>query len=129
MFATDRHRQARQSIGKSLDVFDAVRHIRCELDDFDDPPLEVENRIIGCLNVDVAAAFANAHKLVGDELSSVELAPHLCVVRACRKSWINEHAVMLAHNLRGRVAKRLQEVLVRRKDRAVRLKLDHRLRS
>ena len=60
--------------------------------------------------------------------AAVEPCPELAISGALAFGRVDEHAVMLAADLRKRIADRVQEIGVRRDDRAIQVELDHRLR-
>ena len=122
---------ARLDRGDLAGVFHALDLLRGdvggELDDPDRLAVCVEDRIVGGMDPDFAAALAEAPVLRGLELAAVQAGPEFAIGRALALGRVDEHAVMLALDLVERVAQRVQEILVRCDDGAVELELDHRL--
>ena len=104
------------------------RDVGRELDHPDRLAAAIEDRIVGGLDPDLAAALAEALVLRGLEFAAVQLGPEFAIGRALALGRIDEHAVMLALDFGQRVAHGAEKILVRGDDGAVELELDHGLR-
>jgi len=105
-----------------------LRDVGGEFDDFDGPAGAVQNRIVGRLDPDLAAALADALVLSRLKFTAVEARPERLVRVAAAQIRRREHLMMLALDFVETVTHRVEKVLVGGDDRAVHLELDHRLR-
>lgn len=83
------------------------------------PASGIEDRVVGCLNPDFAAALAKTAVFPGIILAPLEARPQGCIVRAGTEGGVNEDTVMPADDLAAVVTHSPQEVLVGIKDRAI----------
>ena len=111
-------------VGSRLHLLGDVRRV---LDHFKRLALEVEDRVVGRLQPDLVSAFAQTFEFTRRVLAAAKPFPELAILRTLFGRFINEHAVVMAHNLVEPVSHDIQEPVVCRDDRAVQLKLDHRL--
>ena len=99
-----------------------------DLDDLVDLAALVLDRVVGRLDADLAAALGEALERLRDELALAELPPELGIFGATCLLLADEHAVMLADDLRRLVAERAAEVLVGLEDDSLQIELDDRER-
>jgi hypothetical protein len=85
------------------------------------------HRIVGGLDPDLAAAFGESLVLGGLERAGAQAGSEVAIFGALPVGRLDEHRVMLADDLRQRVADCAEEVLVGRQDVAVEIELDDRL--
>lgn len=76
------------------------------------PASSIEDRIVGGLNPDFAAALCKTPVFPRIVLAPLKARPEGSIVRARPVGRLNEHAVMLADDLVAGISDRLQEVLV-----------------
>lgn len=100
-----------------------------ELDDLHRLAVDVEDRVVGRLQPDVAAVLGAALVLTRLELAGTEALPELGVLVAGGALRIDEHPVMLALDLGQRIAHRVQEIAVGGEDAPAQIELDDRLRA
>ena len=119
----------RHDLAGVLHALDLLRgDVGSELDDADRLAVGIEDRVVGCLDPDLAAALAEPFVLRGLEFAAIELRPEFAIGGAVALGRVDKHAVMLALDLVERVAHRVEKILVGGDDGAVELELDHRLR-
>ena len=104
------------------------RDVAGVFDDFERLAVQIEDRVVGSLNPDFAAALADALVFAALEFALIQFRPEFAVVGTGAVIFFDEDAVMLALDLVGHIAERAQEVVVGLDDRAVHAKLDDRLR-
>ena len=99
-----------------------------ELDDLHRLAGLVDDRIVGRLDPDLAAALAEPLVLGGLIFAATETCPELAIGRAAALFRHDEHAMVLAFDLVEPIADSVQEILVGREDGAVEIEFDDRLR-
>jgi len=99
-----------------------------ELDDFDRLAAGAQNRIVGSLNPDLSAAFADPLEFTRPVFAEIEIGPERAVFAAVAQARFNEHRVTLTDDFGKLVPHRVEEILVRRHDGAIHVEFDHRLR-
>ena len=97
-------------------------------DDFERLAICIHDGIVGSLNPDFFAAFANTLVFIDLKFAAVQVFPELFVVRASGVVRFDKHAVMLAFDFIERVAECIQKILVGGHDGAIHLKFDNGLR-
>jgi hypothetical protein len=100
------------------------RHVGGELDHLERRAVGVEDRVVGGVQPQFAAALGHPLVLAGLELAGAELVPEMRVGFGLDVVRIAEHAVMLALDLRQRITDGRQEIVVGVQDRAVEGELD-----
>jgi hypothetical protein len=88
----------------------------------------IEDRIVGTLDPDVPAALADPFEFAGLERAAAELCPEFAIFLAVAGGRRDEQTVVLAPDLRQRVAHGVEKILVGRDDRAVDVEFDDSLR-
>ena len=98
--------------GAPLAIMDLVGYVGGELDDFERSAAHVHDRIVGGLNPDFPAAFADAFVLGRLIFASGKGLPELGIcLRGCFRR-LDKHAVMLALNFRQLISNGAQKVCV-----------------
>ena len=105
------------------------RYVGAEFHDLVRLAVLVEQRIIGCLDPDLAVVVSDTFVFGDLELPSLEPRPKLGIGRAVAFFLGDKDLVVPTLDLGERVADRAQKVVVCRNDCAVELELDHGLRS
>ncbi|MNS68911.1 hypothetical protein D3C72_1022080 [compost metagenome] len=113
---------------KFFDIFDAAGHIGREFDDLEHLAVEIEDRVIGRLNEDLAAALAKPHELVRNEIAAGQPFPELFILRRLRIGRFAEHGMMPALHFRQRIPQRRQKILVGGQHLSIRGEFDDGLR-
>ncbi|MND82120.1 hypothetical protein D3C80_739410 [compost metagenome] len=111
-----------------LDILDTAGHICREFDDLEHPAVEIEDRIVGGLDEDLAAALAQTHEFICHEIAAGEPFPELPVLHGLRIGRFAEHRMVPALHFRQRITQRRQKILVGRQDLASGRKLNDGLR-
>ena len=96
---------------------------------FDDPvrlSLQVQDRIVGRLDPDIAVVLANPVEPSGMELSRIQLQPEIAVFHAADIVRRTEHRMVLPDDLAQGIADCPQEVVVCEQNLAIKIELDHR---
>ena len=90
--------------------------------------LQIEDRVVGRLNPDLAAILGEPLVLAHVKLAAAQLGPERLVFGATALARRDKHRVVLALNLIQRIPHHLQKVFVGVEDVAFQVELDHRLR-
>ena len=120
--------QAAKAAEASADFFHgphALGDVGREFHDTDYPATVVEDRVVGGLDEDLAAAFSEAHELISRELASVQGFPETAIVRRAGIIGIAEHRVMLSNDLVQTIAERGEEIVVGGEDPAGGVEFDN----
>jgi hypothetical protein len=111
--------------GTTHAVFDLRRHISGELDHLHEQPFRILDWVVGCLNPDRPATFAEPLVFGGLILTAPEHLPKRLISRTVSLVRLDEHAVMVALDLVQTVTNRLEEIVVRGDDATVGIEFDH----
>ena len=111
-----------------VDIVDALRNVGREFDNLRHFAVQVEDWIIGRLNPDLLAAFADPLEILRHIFAAGELCPEVAIVGGLRIGGLDEHAVVAALDLIEAIAERLQEIFIGRDDAPVGGELDDGLR-
>src|SRR5262249_26658250 len=84
---------------------------------------------VGGVDPDFLAVLAEALVLRGLELAAIEAGPEVAIARALALGRADENAVMLALDLRERIAAHLEQILIGVENSAVEAEFDHGLRT
>ncbi len=104
--------------------FHLIGHVGRVLHNFEGSATLIEDGIVGPLDPDFPAVFAETLVLARLIDAAGQLGPEFLVLRAAPVGVVDEHAVMLAFHFLQRVSHGVQEILVGSQDRAIQLKLD-----
>ena len=103
-------------------------HVSRKLDHLEGFSVGIQNRVIGSLNPDLLAAFADALVFGRLVFAAIQRRPELAVFAALLVGRLDKHAVVLALDLLEPVTERLEEVVVGIENCTVHVEGDHRLR-
>ena len=103
-------------------------HVSRKLDHLEGLSAGIENRVIGSLNPDLLAAFADALVFGRLVFAAIQGRPELAIFAALLVGRLDKHAVVLALNLLEPVTQRLEEVVVGIENCTVHVERDDRLR-
>ncbi len=98
------------------------------LDDLGRLAIEVQDRVVGCLDPDLAPALAQAPILAGVIFAAPELLPELAILDAAAMLRLDKQRMVLPAHFVQAVAGSGQEIVIGRQDAAIHAELDHRLR-
>jgi hypothetical protein len=107
---------------------DLISDISGEFDDLKGLLVQVEDRIVGCLDPHHFAVLPDALELCRLKFAAIEGRPELLILGAVFLDRINENAVVFAADLFECVAHCAQEVFIGSDDSAIEVELDNCLR-
>ena len=77
----------------------ASGYVGGKLDNFVRFSFLIQDRVISCLDIDLAATFRNTLIFCSEKLTASQMCPEISIFLTLRKFWLNKHSVVLPLNL------------------------------